>query len=268
MTAANYLSPDRKDHVPQGVRGPPRSAPGAVPLPAVGIALRRAALAAAIIAAVTGTDACALQAGPAAPDDAAVEAATPQDLPAIGKWMIAGDGTVAHWLGEIFEGRRLREPINVILVDTGARDADHARARLVAAAAAAGYPVRFGHSTGYRALIGGRAYAQLPEGRDDAFSNRVFELSNNHGRLFGPHRMGEAFVSTGAFSREEVRLFRSPEHGYASFNRARDDFAHHLDRETGFKLSGFVALGNAIVGDPQVSTGDHDGLAVLLRAAP
>lgn len=200
--------------------------------------------------------------GSAAPGDVA----RPPGLPAIGKWMIASDGSVAHWLNEVYEGKRLREPINIVLVDAAAKSAQEARQRLVAAASAAGYPVRFGHSTGYRAIIGEALHPQLPEGRDDAFSNRVFELSNNHGRLFGPHRAGDVFVSTGAFSREEVRPLRVPEHGYASFNRARDDVAHGLDRAGPFKRRGFVDLGNAIVADPQVGTGDHDGLAVLLRA--
>jgi hypothetical protein len=196
----------------------------------------------------------------------AADIATPPGLPAIGKWMIDRDGTIAHWLGEVYEGKRLREPINVILIDTAAKSAEEAKRRLAAAAAAAGYPIRFGHSAGYRGFIGGRLYAQLPDGHADAFSNRIFELSNNHGRLFGPHPMGNAYVTIGAFSREQVRLFQSPEHGYASFNRARDDFSQRLDRSTSFKLSSFVSLANAIVGDPWISTGDHDGLAVLLRA--
>jgi hypothetical protein len=213
---------------------------------------------------------------PIAPAKPAPEAAslvaTPQDavkppgLPAIGKWMIAPDGSIAHWLGELYRGKQLREPINVILVDAAAQNAEEAKRRLVAAATAAGYPVRLGHSAGYRALIGGRLYPQLPAGHDHAFSNQVFELSNNHGRLFGPHRMGEAFVSIGAFSRETVRPFHSPAHGYASFNRARDHFSQSLDRKTEFRLTGFVDLQNAILRDPQVATGDHDGLAVLLRA--
>jgi hypothetical protein len=213
------------------------------------------------------------QQNPPAPPDApikrpvtAADVVAPPGLPSLGKWMMARDGTIAHWLGEAYEGKHLREPINVILVDAAATSPEDAKQRLIAAATAAGYPVRFGHSTGYRALIGGRAYEQLPGGRDDAFSNRIFELSNNHGRLFGPHPVGTAYVSIGAFSREEVRPFRSPEHGYASFNRARDDFSQNLDRHTAFKLEGFVDLANAIIGDPEFSTGDHDGLAVLLRA--
>jgi hypothetical protein len=37
--------------------------------------------------------------------------ANPPGLPAIGKWMIAADGTVAHWLREIHQGKRLHEPV-------------------------------------------------------------------------------------------------------------------------------------------------------------
>lgn len=190
----------------------------------------------------------------------------PPGLPVIGKWMIARDGAFAHWLGETFEGKRLREPINVIVIDAAAQSEKDATERLVRAAAEAGYPIRFGHSTGYHGFIGGQIYPQLPAGRDDAFSNRVFELSNNHGRLFGPHKMGDAYVFTGAFSREEIRPFRWPEHGYASFKIARDDFAERLDRHTPFKLGGRVELNNAIADDPALTTGDHDGEAVILRA--
>ena len=204
------------------------------------------------------------QAAPAAPSNADV--ADPPGLPAIGKWMIARDGSVAHWLGQIYLGKRLHEPINVILIDAAATSAEHATERLVNAAAAAGYPVRFGHSAGYRGFIGGEVYAQLPQGRDDAFSNRLFEETNNHGRMFGPHRFGAAFVFIGAFSRERVDLLRWPGHRYASFNQARDDFARELDARTVFKSAGTVPLGNALDTD-QVTTGDHDGRAVVLRAA-
>jgi hypothetical protein len=196
---------------------------------------------------------------------AAEAVADPPGLPAIGRWMITRDGAIAHWLGQIVNGKRLHEPINVILIDEGAASPDDAKQRLIAAAAVAGFPVRFGHSTGYRGFIGGALYSQLPQGRDDAFSNRIFEETNNHGRIFGPHRFEGGYVFTGAFSRERVNLLEWPGHRYASFNDARRAFALGLDERTAFKASGFAPLDNAI-NDAEVTTGDHDGRAAVLRA--
>ncbi|MXQ13641.1 hypothetical protein [Microvirga makkahensis] len=194
------------------------------------------------------------------------ETADPPGLPAIGKWMLTAQGVPSDWLGEIYQGKVLREPINVILIDEAAASGQDAVARLLAAAARAGYPVRFGHSTGYQAVIGGELYAQLPKGWDDALSDEVFELSNNHGRVFGPYRMERSYLFTGAFSRERVDPFRWPGHRYGSFNQARDDFAARLDRGTAYKAAGFVQLDNSLSDDPAVTTGDHDGRAVVLRA--
>ncbi len=192
--------------------------------------------------------------------------ANPPDLPAVGKWMIAADGAPAHWMGQTYAGKHLREPINVVIVDEGAESAAQATANLVAAAAAAGYAVRMGHSTGYQAYLGGQVCPQIPRGWDDALSDEPFELSNNHGRLFGPHRTSRGFVLIGAFSREELDPLRWPGHRYASFNRARDDFAERLAATSSFRLIGFVNLDNDIIDDPEVSTGDHDGKAALLTA--
>jgi len=197
-----------------------------------------------------------------------IDVATPEGLPAIGRWMLTAQSVPSDWLGEIYEGRNLREPINVIIVDQRASSADDAKARLLAAAARAGYPIRFGHSTGYQGFIGGQLYAQLPQGRDDAFSNDIFEVSNKHGRIFGPHQFGQGYLFAGAFSREEIDPLRDPPHSYGSFNRARDDFTQRLDRSTDFKVSRFVDLGNALIGDPKLTTGDHDGIAVVVRVGP
>lgn len=200
--------------------------------------------------------------------DAAKDFALPPGLPTIGKWMLTAQDVPSDWLGEIYHGRHLREPINVIIVDTTAAGAAEAKARLIAAAAHAGYPIRLGHSAGYQALIAGSLYAQLPQGWDDAFSNEVFEISNNHGRIFGPHPFEQGFLFTAAFSREEVDPFRWPGHRFGSFNRARDDFTERLDRMTNYKAQSAVDLDNALTGDPQFTTGDHDGRAMVLRAGP
>lgn len=195
------------------------------------------------------------------PDDVA----SPQGLPDIGKWMIAPDGTISHWLGGSYEGKHIREPINVILVDRGAVSEADAGERLVAAAAAAGYPSREGHSSGYGGFIGGQIYQQLPKEADHAFSNFPFEFNNNHGRIFGPAPLDAGYLFIGAFSRERVALFETPRHQYESFDRARDDFTQRLDASTAYRIAGFVDLGNAILGDPLITTGDHDGRAVLMH---
>ncbi len=198
----------------------------------------------------------------------ALAAADPQGLPSIGKWMLTAQDVPSDWLGEVYEGRILREPINVIIVDDAAASAADAVARLVASAHRAGYPIRLGHSAGYQAVIGGQLYAQLPKGWDDAFSNEMFELSNNHGRIFGPHLMGQAYYFTGAFSRERVDPFRWPGHRFASFNQARDDFVFRMDQHSAYKMTGSVSLGNALADDPRLTTGDHDGNAFILRTGP
>lgn len=207
------------------------------------------------------TDKLAIDAPAAIPSN---EIAAPPDLPELGKWMFDRGGSIAHWLGQMVDGKKLHEPINVILIDASSASPDQARARLTQAAKVAGYPVRMGHSTGYRGFIGGDLYSQLPQGRDDAFSNHIFEETNNHGRIFGPYASAGGYVFIGAFSRESVDLIREPPHRYASFNIARDDFARALATRGGFQHSGTVFLDNAISDDPQVTTGDHDGHAVML----
>jgi len=190
----------------------------------------------------------------------------PQGLPEIGKWMLDADLTPAHWLGEIYYGKSLREPINVIIVDGVANSAEEAKKKLVETCSIASYPSREGHSSGYRGYIGGQLYAQLPEGKDHAFSNGPFEFNNNHGRIFGPYFHDGSYLFIGAFSREKVEPLASVKHQFVSFNQARDDFAGNVDRKTDYRISGYVNLNNMIVGDPSVTTGDHDGMAVLITA--
>jgi hypothetical protein len=43
--------------------------------------------------------------------------ATPEGLPPIGKWMLTAQSVPSDWLGEIYHGKNLREPITVIIVD-------------------------------------------------------------------------------------------------------------------------------------------------------
>jgi hypothetical protein len=150
---------------------------------------------------------------PVASADIGQETVEAPGLPNFGKWMLDHSGSPAHWLGEIYQGKRLREPINVVIVDTHANSVADAKERVVEASARAGYTIRMGHSSGYRALIAGEPHDQLPAGWDDAFSNHLFEMTNNHGRMFGPFQQGPSYILIGAFSREEVLLLHWPSIG-------------------------------------------------------
>ncbi len=193
--------------------------------------------------------------------------AHPPGLPGIGKWMLDAQNEPAHWLGEWYDGKHLLEPINIIIVDTAAPSADAARERLGQNFAAAGYRVREGHSTGYRGYIGGVVYEQIPEGKEQAFSNEPFEMHNNHGRVFGPHPHQGGWLFTAAFSRERLDVWEKVKHRYVSFNQARDDLSQRLDLKTDYKIRAFVDLDNALIGNPRFTVGDHDETAVLLTTS-
>ena len=197
----------------------------------------------------------------------ALSTADVDGLGAIGQWMITPDGVIAHWLGILHDGKPFREPINIIVADSGATDADDACTRLDKAMHDAGYPARTGHSSGYGGVIGGTVHGQLPEKKDHAYSTHPFMENNNHGRVFGPHKTDRGWVFIAALSRENVDYDHAPpEHVYASFDRARDDLAAALDEKSIFHRTGTVALNNAAAADAGFYTGDHDGQAVVLEA--
>ncbi len=194
------------------------------------------------------------------------EAVTPRGFPSVGKWMLDTDLTPAHWLGEKYYGKNLREPINIIIIDGFATSPRNAVERLVADCKKAGYEKRRGHTGGYQAFLGGLRYEQLPGEKDLAFSDDPFEMNNNHGRFFGPLFWNGKYYFIGAFSREQVEPLSRIKHQYLSFNQARDNFADRMDKKTFFRISGFVDLQNTIIDNADITTGDHDGIAVVLSA--
>lgn len=191
---------------------------------------------------------------------------TPRGFPSIGKWMLAADMLPAHWLGERYYGKQLREPVNVIVIDGLATSAEDAIQRLITSCKKAGYDKRRGHTGGYRASLGDRLFGQLPGEKDHAFSDAPFELNNNHGRFFGPLLWNGKYYFIGAFSREKVEPLSRIKHQYLSFNQARDHFADAMDKSTSFRMTGFVDLHNTVVDHADITTGDHDGVAVVLSA--
>lgn len=194
------------------------------------------------------------------------EKTAPPGFPAIGLWMLSRDGSVADWFGELYRGKRLLEPINVIIEDPIATSSAEAVARLLAACEKAGFPHRDGHSSGYSALIGNAVLPQFPPGAKGNFSDALFAFSNDHGRIFGPIEWKGAYIFTGAFSREGVDVVTKVKHPFLSFDRARDAFTQNMTSNGEYRVSDFVSLGNAILVDDAITTGDHDGVAVLLKA--
>jgi hypothetical protein len=198
---------------------------------------------------------------------APADVAYPDGFPCIGKWMISPEMTYADWLGVIHDGKRLREPINVVIIDPFAKSPEDAVKRFLAACAKAGFTSRPGHSGGYFGWLGDRLYSQIPSEKHHAMADEPFEFHNNHGRFFGPCLWAGRYYFIGTLSREKMEPVTKAEHLYVSFNQARDRFARGLMEKGGFKITAFLGLENALLDDPDDGTGDHDGVAVVLTAA-
>jgi len=192
-----------------------------------------------------------------------VVTATP--LPTIGQWLITKDLQPGNWLDQKYRGKEMREPLNVVIIDRLSKNAAEAKTRVAIACEQAGYKSRWGHSSGYKGEIAGVLYEQISPKDFHAFSDRIFLFSNNHGRIFGPAKIDNKFYFVAAFSREVVDYLKISEiHQFGSFDQARDNFSWSLDNKSEFKVIGFEGLGNTIINDPKLTTGDHDGLAVVL----
>ncbi len=198
-------------------------------------------------------------------DPTGSEVAKVEGLPGIGYWMLDSKGEVANWLGIRATGKRVAEPINVIIVDRFSPDAQSATLMLEKALSENGFPGRGGHSKGYEAIIGGARCPELLVGSKATFSDGSFLSENDHGRIFGPFDSGKGFVFVAAFSRERPDTFRM-RHVLVSFNVARDIVAGALKASGSYQIEGFVPLGNALFWSPTRTTWDHDGNAVLVEA--
>ena len=183
----------------------------------------------------------------------------------IGRWLLTGREVPANWLGQKFQGKMMREPINVILVDEFAVTPEAAVKYLLESCEAIGYLSRPGHSSDYRGQIGNVIYPQLPQEENHAFSNAMYIFPNNHGRIFGPHFFAGRYYFAGALSRESINLFSEVRHVYASFEMAKQDFAARMQAGGRYSVAGAVAMENVFLPSESMTTGDHDGTAILLR---
>jgi hypothetical protein len=185
-------------------------------------------------------------------------------LPPIGKWMISPDNLPANWIGELYNGKNMQEPINVIIIDNKAASIIDAKDRLSRYMRSAGFKNRGGHSSGYKGYMNDKLYAQIPPEKDHAYSDGWYIFDNDHARLFGPYKDNNRYIFIGAFSREIVGLYgKTLTHKYGSFNKARDAFASKVKQRTDLKNYSLVKMGSKLE-NSKTTTGDHDGEAVLL----
>jgi hypothetical protein len=184
----------------------------------------------------------------------------------IGKWLLEPDGQISDFGGQLFNGKKLLEPVNVIILDPTSSTPEEAAAKLNAKLGQAGFPAQPLHSTGFQSIINGVTFGQQPTGILQAFADNFFLLPEDHARAFGPApaQDGAGYVWTVAASREQVGLYGLLlTHTYVSFDAARDELANRLVY-SGATLVGVVPLENAYT-DGTTSTGDHDGYALVVR---
>ena len=185
-------------------------------------------------------------------------------MPPIGKWMFQADKQRADWLGVKWDNKILIEPINIILIDSISPSPEQSEKLLIANMKEAGYASRSMHSGGYIGYIGSAYYNQYPKESNHAFSNASAFIDNNHCRIFGSHFFKGAYYYTASLSRENVAPFSKVKHHFASFVKARDEFACQLNKKSNFKILMNVGMHNVIQNNSSESTGDHDGAALVL----
>lgn len=187
----------------------------------------------------------------------------------IGAWLLQPNGKIANYGGVRHGGKTVLEPVNVIILDPTSKSSAESAARLDAAMTRAGFPAQPIHSTGFSGIINGASYGQKPTGFLQAFSDNFFLLPNDHGRMFGaaPAANGAGYVWSGAFSTEQLNPANPFTHEYVSSETARAALARRLVASGAATVVGVVPLGNAY-DDGTLTTGDHDGYAVVLQLTP
>jgi hypothetical protein len=194
---------------------------------------------------------------------AEIETVAVEGMPVLGKWMLTSAQEVANWLGQKYQNKAMREPVNMILIVEGVSSPDEAMAKVGEALKTAGFPSRYGHSGGYSAFLGNQICAQQPTQKNHAYSDGSFMSANNHGRIFGPILYAGKYYFSGAFSKETTNLFAF-KHIYSSFNSAREVLTAQLIKHSNSKLIAKIDMKNAMPSDSAYTTGDHDGFALVL----
>jgi hypothetical protein len=185
--------------------------------------------------------------------------------------MLKSDGSVSDYGGQTVDGgKTLVEPVNVIIVDPTSKTPAEASAKLNKAMFLSGFPPQPIHTGGFMGLIGTKNYGQKPIIPLTAYSDNLFILDNDHGRIFGPAPLpgtNGGYVWSGAFSSETLGVSENgiPGHTYVSSNAARDALVLRMLASGQVKSVEYVPMNNAIdPSDPDYSSGDHDGYAVVI----
>jgi hypothetical protein len=183
----------------------------------------------------------------------------------IGKWLLHDNGEYSNWLGKKYYGRYLKEPINIVIIDSYSETNDMAIKKIMKECKKNGYGEEYGHSSGYSGIINDTIYKQIPNEKHMAFSNRDFFFKNNHGRIMGPALINGQYIFVAAFSTERLSIIKGFHHSFVSFNNARDDFCVRMNKGTIYKIKELINIGN-IEDTDMTTTADHDGKVIVLQA--
>ncbi|MDD2195684.1 MAG: hypothetical protein PHE03_02855 [Bacteroidales bacterium] len=133
----------------------------------------------------------------------------------IGCWMLKSCSTTdrADWRGKL-----PYEPITNMWKDKVSTSSTLAFLKVSQHLVKRGYDASFIHSYSYYGHINGTCKYNATG--STTYSDNSFYKDNNHGRIFGPVKVGDYWITIGAFSRES-----GTSHNFINFYQARDKAA-------------------------------------------
>ena len=176
-----------------------------------------------------------------------------------GLWVLRGR-TRADVDGLKVEGRSLREPVNVVLIDLFAKTPQDALLRATAALDAVGLKPSDRYTHGYQAYLSGTFQPEVPAGQ--VFARGIGSAREERLRLFGPWKSGDGYVFLAGIAAQNVT---GQGRTFSDFMVTREATADALSSRTAFKKKGYVDLLSK-VDTARETTADHDGCAVVLVA--
>ena len=132
----------------------------------------------------------------------------------IGSWMLCSKNIYdrADWLD-----KGIYEPITNMWKDKVSTNYTQAYARVNYHLSGEGFDLSIMHSAWYYGYINGSFYFNE---RGGTWTDDYWWKDNNHGRVFGPVKVGSYWITLGAFSRE-----KGVSHDFINFYQARDKAA-------------------------------------------